>query len=71
VQVDELEEHQYFFGAMARLGVVDDLARRDVHCGEQIGRPVAFVVVRQPVSEEAGRLQDCCTIPLIAIDDQN
>ena len=45
MQVDELEEAEHLLGTVAGLGVIEDLAGRQVHGGEQVGGAVAFVVV--------------------------
>ena len=45
VEVDELEEPQHVGGLVTLLAVAEDLAGADVHGREQIGRPVALLVV--------------------------
>jgi hypothetical protein len=45
MEIDQLEEREDILGGVALLRVEEDLAGRDVENGEEIGRPVALVVM--------------------------
>ena len=45
VEVDELEELEYVLAGVVLAAVIEDLAGSDVESGEQVGGPVALVVM--------------------------